>query len=1031
MKRFKLKKLIALVLAVTMITLQSAPAFATEGSVSEGQETVGAETAEETPAASEDLTGEQTGTGENAGNPDGQKPAEETVPATPEEGTVPEGGEAAAPVDGDETVSGNEEAQPEEVAEQAEETVSEDILPEEEISDPKAVSEDSASGNLIEGYLTMITPEQENNAELLKEEIKELDTLEPGKDYVPNEATFLADTEEEAKKIAETYGAELTHFALGVASISWKDKTVDQAFEEIVKEVETVKKAEEKIAADENGALPLSLLKAADEALYSEVSDISVELLPGKLVEPNHISYIDTVKPEDDPLYGTSPTDISKQWFHASVSSANAWAAGADGTGITVAVIDTGIDTSNTDLSGNHIQALYSSKSFKSGEDDNGHGTHCSGIVAALDNDLGGLGIAPEAKIISIKAGSARGSLTDADINEAIQMAINKKVDVISMSFGGSGTNSETEKLLKSATSKGIACIAAAGNDSTDRIHYPAGYSCTLSVGSYTKDEMLSSFSNWGDWVDVTAPGSDIYATMPDDESVYLRQQGAFKAPITDTCSYGRLNGTSMATPVVAGIAALVKQANKGYNAEQIKNAIKNYDPKKVYKYGNNVVYRGVNAFAALTASTAAPPDPDEAADERPAPPVTQPETATLELGVGPEINVAQGKSVPLGAVVLPATKTKIVYSVSGDSAISVTAKGAVKVAATAAVGSTALVTASCGLLTASTKVTVIAAPVAGDFTLTKSHEENLSVASGIGNNSVDITVTGGDPGTVYRFKVSNKNVALFSNQSTTISAKGGEKVTLFAAGNGKATVTAFATDGSGKKASVKVKCVTPVTRALIKVGGVPITGDIRMVAGGKLKLKAGAQGTKVSNVSGKVDYTWSGPSYVKSNGTVIPGEEAVGQSFEVTLTAVNNGVTKTQTVKVIVEGGNKIKKLGYLRTSGSRYKYVSLVDVSVDGKRYVSKGTKFTNLYTMPSLGGLEGPYGFTSTGRNPAGYSYSDNDGKYAVSVSGGKKTKILEYNEYGVKSFKLLKKGTYKVTYTALDGSGKKCVLRFRVK
>ncbi len=1016
MKKFRMKKLLALLLTIAMVTIQSAPVFATEGTVSEGQTAVGAEAAVGEEAADPGQTPEE----QQPVNED--KPAE-SEPVQSEEGTVSDNGEG--------TVSENTEVPAEEVSEpetEPTETVSENTEVPTEEENPESVSEDSASGNIIiEGYLAELTPDQEKNAELLKGEIKKLNELEPEKDYVTNEAVFLADTEEEAKKVAESYGGELEHFALGVATISWKDKTVDTVFGDIVEKVEFLEKASELTADDENGMKPLASLKAADEALYSEVSDIRAEMIPDTLVEPNYIAYINAVNPSDDPLFGTDVSDITKQWFHASIDSAGAWTAGADGTGVTVAVIDTGIDTSNTDLSGDHIKALYSSKNYKTGEDDNGHGTHCAGIVAALDNTVGGLGVAPNAKIISIKAANEEGGLDGADIDEAIQMAINNNVDVISMSFGGPGSSTSTETLLKKATEKGIVCVAAAGNDSSSTKQYPGAYDCTLCVGSYASGggEDLSSFSNWGGWVDVAAPGSDIYATMPDDSTVYLRKNGHFKAPLTyekGGCSYGRLNGTSMATPCVAGIAALVKGAHPDYSAEKIKNNIKKSDPDKVYVYvnpdtgGTNVVYGGVNAMAAVKGISMKDGVP---------PAIEQPVTATLELGVGSAINVAQGKSVDLGAVVLPSTKTKITYKATGDPAIIVTNKGIVKVAKTAAVGATSVISANCGLLSASTKVTVIAEPSTSDFTLAKSHEEDLSVATNFGKNSVEISVVGGDPAATYRFKVSKKTVALFSNQSTTISAKGGEKVTLFAAGNGKATVTAFATDGSGKKATVNIKCVTPITDLKLKYGKVPIEGVLKMAGGGKIKLKPAVKGTSMSKVTGKVNYTWSGP-YVKSDGTINPGSEAYGQSFDVTLTAVNNGVTLTKTVKVSVVREKKLKKMGY---HNSRYKYYSSITVGT-----YAKGEEY-NIYNMPGIRvngiALDGPNGYTKTGKSPEGYNYQTNDGYYAVSVSGGKKVKILGYGEYGVKAFRPLKKGTYKVTYSALDGSGKKFYLKIKIR
>lgn len=172
------------------------------------------------------------------------------------------------------------------------------------------------------------------------------------------------------------------------------------------------------------------------------------------------------------------------------------------------------------------------------------HGTHVSGIASAsTDNGTGIASIGMNAKILPIKIGlDANGSLTGGPI--AVDYAIAMGVDVINMSWGGSLYSQLYQDLFDIAYMEDIVCVAAAGNASTSFPMYPASYNHVISVASTNELDQVSSFSNYGPTVDLAAPGSNIYSTLP------------------TAAQYGNLSGTSMASPCVAGLVALMRDAN-------------------------------------------------------------------------------------------------------------------------------------------------------------------------------------------------------------------------------------------------------------------------------------------------------------------------------------------------------------------------------------------------------------------------------------------------------------------------------------
>ncbi|AVK96462.1 peptidase S8 [Lysinibacillus sphaericus] len=211
---------------------------------------------------------------------------------------------------------------------------------------------------------------------------------------------------------------------------------------------------------------------------------------------------------------------------------------------VKVAVIDSGVDYKHPDLQAQVLPPYNAVKPADSPVAD-AHGTHVAGIVGATkDNGIGGHGVYPNAKILPIDVFNGQEDASDFAIAQGILYAIEQKADIINMSLGGYGESPLMEEAVKMAIDKGITVIAAAGNEATDNYSFPASFESVISVGATNEQNKLASFSNYGPSVNLVAPGEDIYST------VYDEKKGS---------SFAIFSGTSMASPVVAGVAALLK----------------------------------------------------------------------------------------------------------------------------------------------------------------------------------------------------------------------------------------------------------------------------------------------------------------------------------------------------------------------------------------------------------------------------------------------------------------------------------------
>lgn len=224
------------------------------------------------------------------------------------------------------------------------------------------------------------------------------------------------------------------------------------------------------------------------------------------------------------------------------------WNKGDRGRGVVIAVIDSGCDCDHVDLK-DRIIGKYNFTSDDGGNpeivtDYIGHGTHVAGIIGASQNGKGVVGVAPLCSLLILKALNKNGQGTEEAVAKAINYAVSKKVNIISMSLGSTEETPLIYQAIKKAVSNNILVVCAAGNEGdsngdTEELSYPAVYSECISVGAVDYSKNIARFTNSNKSVDLVAPGVSIMSTYPNNK-------------------YANLQGTSMATPHVSGALALI-----------------------------------------------------------------------------------------------------------------------------------------------------------------------------------------------------------------------------------------------------------------------------------------------------------------------------------------------------------------------------------------------------------------------------------------------------------------------------------------
>lgn len=212
---------------------------------------------------------------------------------------------------------------------------------------------------------------------------------------------------------------------------------------------------------------------------------------------------------------------------------------------IKVGIIDTGIDTSHPDLAAN-VKGGVSCVSYTPRYvDDNGHGTHVAGIVAAVDNNIGVVGVAPAADLYAIKVLDRRGSGYLSDVIEGLDWAVANHMQVVNMSLGASAYNLAFALAVQKTAAASVVEVCAAGNSGPGAVDYPGAFPEAIAVAAVDSNDAVASWSSRGPEVAVAAPGVSVYSTY----------KGG---------TYSTLSGTSMASPHVAGTAALMLTQSVG-----------------------------------------------------------------------------------------------------------------------------------------------------------------------------------------------------------------------------------------------------------------------------------------------------------------------------------------------------------------------------------------------------------------------------------------------------------------------------------
>ncbi|EZH65460.1 hypothetical protein DH09_17705 [Bacillaceae bacterium JMAK1] len=283
---------------------------------------------------------------------------------------------------------------------------------------------------------------------------------------------------------------------------------------------------------------------------YEELSVVYASMTHEEVAELERSEQIDYI--EKDQVVNVEQQEVP--WGIEHIGAPSYHSNGFTGEGIDVAVLDTGIQAEHPDLN------VVGGESFVYEDpyvDSNGHGTHVAGTIAALDNEYGVVGVAPEANLYAVKvlAGNGSGSLNS--IIQGIYWAIENDMDVMNLSLGSSTGSTVMSEAIYAAEEANIVVVAAAGNTGASAtggstVSYPAAYDSVVAVGATNQSNGRAPFSSVGSELTIMAPGDQIYSTYGAD-------------------GYQTLSGTSMAAPKVAGFAALLREQNPHASASELR----------------------------------------------------------------------------------------------------------------------------------------------------------------------------------------------------------------------------------------------------------------------------------------------------------------------------------------------------------------------------------------------------------------------------------------------------------------------------
>lgn len=988
-KKFS-KRLLALLLSAVMIAEPAGSSIivhATEADAelteAEGTEGAGGQTDAGTPESAEeenkDSTSEEQENGES--NPEdqgseesGEKPSdnqqEETENQNPEdqEGTEnqnpedQEGTENQNPEDQEGTENQNPDDQitdgeePGEEGDEAEDSEEEDEEAEDE-EEKEENTDTKESFSMPSDY--ELTSKQKQMKAALAASMSDFDDSAEGVQYAEREVFTFADSREEAELIAAAYHAELIEYDEGIAVLKL------QAGAAVGEALRAAASADNNLPAVYANYYRYIHVEEQQNVPALDITEEEFDLegytfVDPETEEPGIEAYMQAVEALGEPNMAYDSNYY--QWQHVNVGSVYAWDAGYKGSGVKVAVLDSGV-SGNADVT----PIVNINKTDEADANDgNGHGTHVAGIIAAQLNGQGGAGIAPEAQIVNVRVLNSAGSGTDAWIAQGVRAAIAEKVDIINMSLGGIGYSPAMQEVVDEAYKAGIAVFVSAGNDGGTNMCYPAACDNVICVGATDSNNQRASFSNYGAWVDLSAPGVSIWSTG--NNGGFVNMSGTSQAcPVAVgeaavILSSGKVSGTgsgrvdelenlmksnavSVGSGMGKGITSLPKvfnlstavtkpaapeiEVNVADDKQTVSVTIKAQAGMTIYYTDNGKApsfkngAAGAGTICAETNPVILPPYEGQqkivisaiAVNESGVPGKVTKKTIELkpwvtELEISGVSQIARKKSAQLTAEVGPsyAKDKSLTWSIDGNPAgISVNAKG---------------------------KVTVTASAKAGDYTVRvvandrKGQEGQVEalhtikvldseyIKSAKFAKTKDTISIGGQPETYnvpekgqftpvkkpeYVGEVSAADfVWSSSNKALATVDRSSGIVTAKAPGNVK--ITATANDGSNKKAVFTLTIKQLAT-------SMTITGDDYVAAGASITLKAVIGPEKVS--SKKVEWTSNRQDVSVKNGVVKPGAGASGECI-ITATAADGSQvagTKTITIKSGKISGIKFDK--------------------------------------------------------------------------------------------------------------------------
>ncbi|MDD3413387.1 MAG: S8 family serine peptidase [Lachnospiraceae bacterium] len=834
-------------------------------------------------------------------------------------------------------------------------SISLDVLQKNEVSDN--------SLNEVELGSEIIKEKQE-----LSETLIDLEDAVAGVDYAEHEAIFMSDKIDEAQKIAKEYDAQIVYANEGVYTIK---------FDEEVKEII-------ELASDtENSYTPVY-----PNYIYSVIPVKGVNTKNIDEISGNHTGEIFfeeektlskklnlSIEETNKLLQTTNDPLLSDQWYHKIINSQFAWEKTSGSSDVTVAVIDTGIAANHSDLKASIKSTVDMTNSKYGVEDQDGHGSNVAGIIASVaNNEVGGVGIANSVKLHAVKVEDDNGLIYDSYIIAGIRNSISNGAKVINMSLGGSYKNILEERAIRDAVEAGVVVVSAAGNENTNQKSYPASYADSMCVAAVGSNGEKASFSNYGNQVDIAAPGGNV--VYQQDAAGYIYYNKYYINSTYKGEGYVGMAGTSQASPMVAAGAALVYSVNSDLfnnstreSSEAVRKILKN----TATKAGNSQYYGSgiLNVAAAVGA------------------PYTVDVPTVIVKNENGEI--VEGNTIPEKSTITIENKLKdaiTFYAIGGGNTYSSYSKPFELKG-----------TGKKELLLFSYAYGKYSKDIKKTYTITPAKK---SVTTAVSLNIAPITkMFYGDELQLTPTAVSNETMTNFlytSSNSKIVRVLEDGKIQ--ARMKGTAKVTVMADDGSKKKTVCTITVKTPVRSLDITSS----TGVSRIAVGKKLKLIPIFNEGKKAETPDDKTVTWSiksGTEYASINnkGELSAIKEGT-VSVELKSKATRTGEEKSDTYSVTVYPiTQEVTIRGFLN---SIYKNSSSETISI----YEGGDRNYTDIE----------PLIMSNPSNTARVYSYS----------SSNKKVALISNEGFIVP----LAVGTTKITVKSLDGSNKKATLTLKV-